>query len=63
MDDPTGLQAQLTVSGHLHSARRAVRQPLALHLQSSLVLNTLLPQRVRTEPAWAKKLLDEDRAG
>ncbi|MFI1973538.1 Tn3 family transposase [Streptomyces wedmorensis] len=35
---------------------------LALHLlQSSLVpLNTLLLQQILTEPAWAKKLTDED---
>ncbi|MFF3950545.1 Tn3 family transposase [Streptomyces sp. NPDC001902] len=38
---------------------------LALHLlQSSLVhINTLLLQRVLAEPAWAKKLSDEDRCG
>ncbi|MEV7234622.1 Tn3 family transposase [Streptomyces sp. NPDC051020] len=38
---------------------------LALHLlQSSLVhINTLLLQRVLAEPAWAKKLSDEDRRG
>ncbi|MFE2749529.1 Tn3 family transposase [Streptomyces scopuliridis] len=38
---------------------------LALHLlQSSLVhINTLLLQRVLTEPAWARKLSDEDRRG
>ncbi|MDF5757406.1 Tn3 family transposase [Spongiactinospora sp. TRM90649] len=38
---------------------------LALHLlQSSLVyLNTLLLQQVLAEPAWAKKLTDEDRRG
>ncbi|GHI10200.1 hypothetical protein Scel_85210 [Streptomyces cellostaticus] len=33
-------------------------------LQSSLVhINTLLLQRVLAEPAWAKKLSDEDRRG
>lgn len=38
---------------------------LALHLlQSSLVhINTLLLQQVLAEPAWAKKLSDEDRRG
>ncbi|MEV0375549.1 transposase [Streptomyces sp. NPDC050636] len=38
---------------------------LALHLlQSSLVhINTLLLQRVLADPAWAKKLSDEDRRG
>ncbi|AQW48273.1 Tn3 family transposase [Streptomyces violaceusniger] len=38
---------------------------LALHLlQSSLVhINTLLLQQVLTEPAWAKKLSEEDRRG
>ncbi|MER5933894.1 Tn3 family transposase [Streptomyces sp. NPDC002054] len=38
---------------------------LALHLlQSALVhVNTLLVQRVLTEPTWAKKLSDEDRRG
>lgn len=38
---------------------------LVLHLlQSSLVhINTLLRQRVLAEPAWAKKLSDEDRRG
>ncbi|NWF31334.1 Tn3 family transposase, partial [Streptomyces sp. PKU-EA00015] len=38
---------------------------LALHLlQSSLVhVNTLLLQQVLAEPAWAKKLSDEDRRG
>jgi hypothetical protein len=38
---------------------------LALHLlQSSLVhINTLLFQRVLAEPAWAKKLSEEDRRG
>ncbi|EXU63779.1 transposase [Streptomyces sp. PRh5] len=38
---------------------------LALHLlQSSLVhINTLLLQRVLAEPAWSKKLSDEDRRG
>ena len=38
---------------------------LALHLlQSSLVhVNTLLLQQVLAEPAWAKKLTDEDRRG
>jgi hypothetical protein len=38
---------------------------LALHLlQSSLVhVNTLLVQQVLAEPAWAKKLSDEDRRG
>ncbi|MGW1658498.1 Tn3 family transposase [Streptomyces atratus] len=38
---------------------------LALHLlQSALVhVNTLLVQQVLAEPAWAKKLSDEDRRG
>ncbi|MGW3570331.1 Tn3 family transposase [Streptomyces sp. NPDC000941] len=38
---------------------------LALHLlQSALVhVNTLLLQQVLAEPAWAKKLTDEDRRG
>ncbi|MGW1092206.1 Tn3 family transposase [Streptomyces sp. NPDC002596] len=38
---------------------------LALHLlQSALVhVNTLLLQQVLAEPAWAKKLSDEDRRG
>jgi hypothetical protein len=38
---------------------------LALHLlESALVhINTLLLQRVLAEPAWAKKLSDEDRRG
>ncbi|MFJ6918642.1 Tn3 family transposase [Streptomyces sp. NPDC101133] len=38
---------------------------LALHLlQSALVhVNTLLVQQVLAEPAWAKKLTDEDRRG
>jgi hypothetical protein len=38
---------------------------LALHLlQSALVhVNTLLVQQVLAEPAWAKKLSDEDRGG
>ncbi|MFE0654612.1 Tn3 family transposase [Streptomyces sp. NPDC059534] len=38
---------------------------LALHLlQSSLVhINTLLVRQVLAEPAWAKKLTDEDRRG
>ncbi|MEV5779246.1 Tn3 family transposase [Streptomyces antimycoticus] len=38
---------------------------LALHLlQSNLVhINTLLLQRALAEPAWAKKLSDEDRRG
>nr|WP_052411802.1 Tn3 family transposase [Streptomyces sp. NRRL S-118] len=38
---------------------------LALHLlQSALVhVNTLLVQQVLVEPAWAKKLSDEDRRG
>ncbi|MFH9968770.1 Tn3 family transposase [Streptomyces mirabilis] len=38
---------------------------LALHLlQSALVhVNTLLVQKVLAEPAWAKKLSDEDRRG
>ncbi|WP_254390305.1 transposase [Streptomyces sp. AC550_RSS872] len=37
----------------------------ALHLlQSALVhVNTLLVQQVLAEPAWAKKLSDEDRRG
>lgn len=44
---------------------RAEISMLALHLlQSSLVhINTLLLQRVLAEPAWAKKLSDEDRRG
>ncbi|MFJ4585585.1 Tn3 family transposase [Streptomyces echinatus] len=38
---------------------------LALHLlQSALVhVNTLLVQQVLAEPAWAKKLSEEDRRG
>nr|WP_284453877.1 Tn3 family transposase [Streptomyces sp. MRC013] len=38
---------------------------LALHLlQSALVhVNTVLLQQVLAEPAWAKKLTDEDRCG
>ena len=37
---------------------------LALHLlQSRLVHVTLLAQQVLAEPAWAKKLSDEDRRG
>jgi hypothetical protein len=38
---------------------------LALHLlQSALVhVNTLLVQQILAEPAWAKKLSDEDRRG
>jgi hypothetical protein len=38
---------------------------LALHLlQSALVhVNTLLVQQVLAEPAWAKKLSDDDRRG
>ncbi|MEU4206120.1 Tn3 family transposase [Streptomyces sp. NPDC026294] len=38
---------------------------LALHLlQSALVhVNTLLVRQILAEPAWAKKLTDEDRRG
>ncbi|MFE4177119.1 Tn3 family transposase [Streptomyces sp. NPDC056909] len=47
------------------AAEHAETSMLALHLlQSSLVhINTLLLQRVLAEPAWGKKLSDEDRRG
>ncbi|MEU0389153.1 Tn3 family transposase [Streptomyces chartreusis] len=56
-----GKDGALTGPGKEH----AETSMLALHLlQSALVhVNTLLVQQVLAEPAWAKKLSDEDRRG
>lgn len=56
-----GRDGALTSSDKEH----AETSMLALHLlQSALVhVNTLLVQQVLAEPAWAKRLSDEDRRG
>ncbi|MEV7583235.1 Tn3 family transposase [Streptomyces erythrochromogenes] len=56
-----GKDGALTCPDREHAETSMLALPL---LQSSLVhINTLLLQQVLVEPAWAKKLTDEDRRG